>query len=307
MIQTCRQCGAVNEEHAQTCCFCDARLARSKGATAAVGCAAPTEGNLAIEVDWRREVAHRLAAYRARRRRLPPNESQSALPFFTEPAEPGDQQDTEEYASYFAPTRDLEPAFSEGEPISPSRVERVEIAVTQPELDFAGARPRAGAARHAALLPVASLDERRRAGLLDIVFLLLAYAAFLTLFRSLGGQFSFTKSEAAVYAATLVLFYAQYFTLFTVFGGSTPGMLLRGLRVVSLDGTAPTTRQLLWRSFGYLVSGGTVFLGFLWALWDEDQLTWQDRISQTYLTPAGSVDVSESVAVPQDTQGFVHK
>jgi hypothetical protein len=29
-------------------------------------------------------------------------------------------------------------------------------------------------------------------------------------------------------------------------------------------------------------------LGFLWSLWDEDHLTWQDRISQTYLTQAAS-------------------
>jgi uncharacterized RDD family membrane protein YckC len=81
------------------------------------------------------------------------------------------------------------------------------------------------------------------------------------------------------------LFYAQYFALFTIFGGSTPGMMVRGLRVVSFDGGAPTSRQMAWRSFGYIISAGTCFLGFLWALWDEDHLSWQDRISQTYLTP----------------------
>jgi uncharacterized RDD family membrane protein YckC len=89
----------------------------------------------------------------------------------------------------------------------------------------------------------------------------------------------------AVAGATFALFYAQYFALFTVFGGSTPGMMLRGLRVVSFDGGIPTSRQMVWRSFGYLISAGMCFLGFVWALWDEDQLCWQDRISQTYLTP----------------------
>ena len=43
---------------------------------------------------------------------------------------------------------------------------------------------------------------------------------------------------------------------------------------------------MLWRSFGYLVSAGTLLFGFLAALWDEDHLTWHDRISQTYLTSA---------------------
>ena len=93
-----------------------------------------------------------------------------------------------------------------------------------------------------------------------------------------------TSLTLAVAGATFALFYAQYFALFTVFGGSTPGMMLRGLRVVSFDGGIPTSRQMVWRSFGYLISAGMCFLGFVWALWDDDQLCWQDRISQTYLT-----------------------
>ncbi|MGH2362826.1 MAG: RDD family protein, partial [bacterium] len=136
------------------------------------------------------------------------------------------------------------------------------------------------------LIPVAPLAERLRAALLDAFFLLSSYAGFLGLFISLGGQVSFGKYDALVYGAAFLLFYAQYFSLFTVFGGSTPGMHFRGLHVVSFDGTGASARQLLWRSFGYLLSAGTLFLGFLWALWDEDHLTWQDRISQTYITCA---------------------
>jgi len=29
---------------------------------------------------------------------------------------------------------------------------------------------------------------------------------------------------------------------------------------------------------------GTFFLGFLWAMWDEDELTWHDRLSRTHLS-----------------------
>ena len=135
---------------------------------------------------------------------------------------------------------------------------------------------------------MASLPERRRAALLDTALLLFSYGGMLALFIALGGRLGFNKLDAVVTVATLVLFYAQYFALFTVFGGSTPGMMLRGLRVVSFDGSVPTSRQMAWRSFGYLISAGTCFLGFLWALWDEDHLCWQDRISQTYLTPIES-------------------
>jgi uncharacterized RDD family membrane protein YckC len=41
---------------------------------------------------------------------------------------------------------------------------------------------------------------------------------------------------------------------------------------------------MLLRSAGYLLSAGTFFLGFLWALWDSDELTWHDRLSRTYLS-----------------------
>ena len=299
MIQICTKCGAVNEEHTQVCCFCDARLAPAGEVPAAITPTATTEGNLAVELDWRREVSHRLESYRARRRRLRPDDTQVALPFSSDviPAE---------RAALVEASASAEQVAAEEPPPRASTVERVEIRVTQPDLDFAGAadrpsgpRPRGGAASTAPLLPVAALRERRRAGLLDAAFLLLAYGGFLALFGSLGGHFAFGKFDAAVHAATMVLFYAQYFALFTVFGGSTPGMLLCGLRVVSFDGSAPTARQLLWRSFGYLVSGGTVLLGFLWALWDEDHLTWQDRISQTYITYAQKSEQSESSPAPQ--------
>jgi uncharacterized RDD family membrane protein YckC len=136
------------------------------------------------------------------------------------------------------------------------------------------------------LYPVASIDERRIAGLIDTACLLFAYGGFLTLFGSLGGQFTFSKLSAVMCVATFVIVYLQYFALFTVFGGTTPGMMLRGLQVVSFSGEPPTPRQMLWRSAGYMLSAGTFFMGFLWAMWDEDALTWHDRLSRTYLCPA---------------------
>jgi uncharacterized RDD family membrane protein YckC len=135
-------------------------------------------------------------------------------------------------------------------------------------------------------LPVAALSTRAFAGLLDAGLLLFSYGAMLALFTALGGELAFNRVDTAVVAATLALFYAQYFALFTVFGGSTPGMMLRGIRVVNLEGNIPSSRQMMWRSGGYLVSAASCFLGFFWALWDDQHLCWHDRMSQTYLTPA---------------------
>ena len=138
--------------------------------------------------------------------------------------------------------------------------------------------------KHYGLYPVASLEDRRMAAIIDAVCLLFAYGGFMALFSSLGGQFSATKLNAVVYAATFAVVYLQYFALFTIFGGTTPGMMFRGLQVASFSGAPPTPRQYLMRSAGYVLSAAAVFAGFAWSWWDEDHLTWHDRISRTYLS-----------------------
>jgi uncharacterized RDD family membrane protein YckC len=177
----------------------------------------------------------------------------------------------------------------------------------QPEFDFAS-RPDDRAHPQNAIVPVARLAERRLAGALDAAFLVATFGGFLFLFRSLVGHVDIEKFSAVVYLAAFYLFYAQYFFLFTVFAGATPGMQLRELTIVRLDGTLPDTRQLMWRSFGYLLSGATAMLGFIWSVWDEDRFTWQDRISSTYITaamPSASPTAFE-VPVSRHTH-FAHK
>ena len=174
----------------------------------------------------------------------------------------------------------------------PGLTEPFEIAIPMLEASAAATHggwtapsERDAAGSPARVYSVASLTERRKAAAVDVALLLFSYGGMLALFTVLGGRIGFNRMDLLVAGATFTLFYAQYFALFTIFGGSTPGMMLRGLRVVTFGGGVPTSRQMAWRSFGYLVSAGTCFLGFVWALWDDDRLCWQDRMSQTYLTP----------------------
>jgi uncharacterized RDD family membrane protein YckC len=255
-----------------------------------------------VETDWRREVARRLELYRARRRRYLPDDTQSPLPF-------DEESEHESREEFFVVDVDEEfdlPPRPVRKTAPPRAPERVEISALQPELDFSVSRdPRAHP--QTALIPVANLHERRQAGLLDFIFLALAYVGFLGLFRSLGGHFSFARVDAVVYAAAFVLFYALYFSIFTIFGGATPGMQLRGLYVVRLDGHLAENRQLQWRAFAYLLSGGALMLGFLWALWDEDGFTWHDRISHTFVTAALPLGQEDSFEVGPTRQTLAHK
>jgi uncharacterized RDD family membrane protein YckC len=125
---------------------------------------------------------------------------------------------------------------------------------------------------------------RVRAGMVDAGFLALVCLAFVAIFHALGGRVVFAKTEIAVFSAAAYLLYAQYFFLFVGFGGGTPGMKWVGLKTTNFAGQPASRRQLVWRGFGYLVSGGSLFLGFLWSLVDEERLTWHDRISRTILT-----------------------
>ena len=239
------------------------------------------------ESAWRGELANRLEAYRVRRRKVAPDAAQSRLPF----AEPVAVVANEHVAVAVAEppvTGEEDFAFT----IAIGRVaaerpvdRRVVIDVSMP--GGAESAPRETEERRTTgLYPVAPMASRRVAGIIDAVCLLFACGAFLALFGSLGGQFTLSKMSAAVYMGIFAVVYLQYFALFTVFGGTTPGMMCRGLQVVSFSGDAPTPRQMLLRSGGYLLSAGTCFMGFLWAMWDDDELTWHDRFSRTYLSAA---------------------
>jgi len=258
------------------------------------------DGEAASEPEWRTEVSKRLEQYRTRRGRVAP-EVQSGLPFRRVPERhvPASHA-TEPQVASIARERRADRLVTRAR-----QTERMDIHV-QPELDFSAAahersRPQT------ALVPVATLEERLSASAIDAMFLAITCVGFAGLFRSLGGEIAISKMDALVYAAVIYLFYALYICLFTTLAGATPGMQLRRLSIVRLDGTLPDTSQLLWRSFGYLLAGVTLGFGFLWALWDEDRFTWQDRISQTYVTAVEPLGDSNAFDLPSARRGFAHK
>jgi uncharacterized RDD family membrane protein YckC len=313
-----------------------------------------TNGNLALQADWRREVSHRLRSYRERRGHSGLGDSQAALEFerseneahvgvanieeeiaeypsqssandhssgtavtrapevepkinldshadyeFDEATDPAVALDEDQYEDPLQATLAAAAARVAAEAAAPVPTKKQEpfqhllIDVSRPlESEIAGPSRREDAESaqvfprpDSTLLPVAELSVRRRAAAVDAICLLTAFAVVIGGFAFFGGRLIARRLDAFVCGAILTLLYTQYFTLFTIMGGATPGMMLTGLRLVSFNGSAPEPRQLIRRSAGYLVSGGMAFMGFLWSFWDEDHLSWHDHISQTYLTP----------------------
>jgi uncharacterized RDD family membrane protein YckC len=253
---------------------------------------------------WRGELANRVASYRARRRKSSSDSGQPDLPFEQEVvaplpapatsvaiAEPQPTANSDDFSFSIAIGRTANRKTSDEAQmyidvsLPPADDRRIGSTAVAPEGSYE--------TEQTGLYPVASIEERRLAGLIDTGCLLFACGGFLALFGSLGGHFALSKLSAVVYATSFAIVYLQYFALFTVFGGTTPGMMMRGLHVVDFSGEDPAPRQLLLRAAGYLLSAGTFFLGFLWAQWDEDELTWHDRISHTYLSSASSIADTE--------------
>jgi uncharacterized RDD family membrane protein YckC len=299
----CSQCGSVLAVGEKLCQFCEC------AETPLIEEKINTKAKMAPAVShaqWRNELNQRLQAYRARRPKR--HEAQTALPFEDDdPVLPTQNVaiDVEETRLPEKPPEQDDFAFS----IAIGRIAqateadpRVMIDVSvPPESDAPSSQVEAEALQpiENGLFPIASLDERRRALLIDAACLAFAYGGFLALFGSLGGHFTFSKLSATVYFFSFAFVYLQYFGLFTVFGGSTPGMMVTGIQVASFTGDVPTPRQYMLRALGYLLSAGTCFLGFLWVLWDEDGLTWHDRLSNTYLARIesfGEEDISHPVA-----------
>lgn len=285
----------------RTCTFCDSPESYPEGEGSH-----STQGNLALNAkadgEWRGELNQRLQAYRARRRKAGVGSGQTELPFESHvSAEPEDVAVEE-----FPPSDDTFPdrddfAFTVAIGRPPRKQEPVEtrllidVSLPPKREEALPELPAESVTRVCSgVFPVASIEERRAAAVVDAACLAFAYGGFLALFGSLGGHFTFSKLSAAVCFFTFAFVYVQYFALFTIFGGTTPGMMVRGLQVASFSGENPTAKQYLQRALGYMLSAGTLFLGFIWAIWDEDALTWHDRLSRTYLTMPEALPESDA-------------
>jgi len=90
--------------------------------------------------------------------------------------------------------------------------------------------------------------------------------------------------EATIGAALAIvvvgfLYHAFFFTL----AQATPGMKYARIRLRTLDGQTPTRAQRTRRLGAMLMSVVPVGLGVAWMLFDEESLSWHDRLSGTRL------------------------
>ena len=78
-------------------------------------------------------------------------------------------------------------------------------------------------------------------------------------------------------------FAALYEWFFLTFAKVTPGMRYAQLSLCTFDEQMPSREQVNGRLKAMLISVLPVGLGMLWSIFDEDQMSWHDRLSKTYL------------------------
>ncbi|HXU50097.1 MAG TPA: RDD family protein [Candidatus Binatia bacterium] len=132
--------------------------------------------------------------------------------------------------------------------------------------------------------PVAITAHRVLAAAIDWSLVAIALALFFGTLQFAAGALAFTKHTLPFYAAAAALVAMFYKLLWCMGNGDSPGTRFSVLRLVDFDGRPPTRRQRFLRAAFSCVSF-LCGLGLIWALFDEDQLTWQDHGSKTFPTP----------------------
>jgi uncharacterized RDD family membrane protein YckC len=101
---------------------------------------------------------------------------------------------------------------------------------------------------------------------------------------SIAAQTGLQPAQAATIAvaagAVLILLYQA---LFFRFSEATPGMRCVRIGLCTFDDNNPTRRAIRRRALAVLISTCPLGLGFIFAMLDEDRLTWHDRITKMYL------------------------
>jgi uncharacterized RDD family membrane protein YckC len=131
--------------------------------------------------------------------------------------------------------------------------------------------------------PVAIPVHRLIAAAFDASIITIATALFMLVFYLLGGQL--TRATMPLFGGIAVVFTLLYNVLWALGDGDSAGMQWAHLRLVNFDGRSPDREQRFYRLASGCVSFLAAGLGLLWALVDEEALTWHDHMSKTFPTP----------------------
>src|SRR5262249_42523478 len=131
---------------------------------------------------------------------------------------------------------------------------------------------------------VATVPHRILAGAVDFSVVSASYMLCLSSYLVMGGALPTNRLGYIMFGAAYVLVALFYALLWALGNSETPGMHWMSLKLTNFDGQDTELSQRLLRYFGTCLSVATCGFGLLWALVDEENLTWQDHMSKTFPT-----------------------
>ena len=132
--------------------------------------------------------------------------------------------------------------------------------------------------------PVALTSQRIVAGAIDVLVPLAGFATFAVAFQWMAGSIELSKATAPFFGAAALLI-ALFYRLVCCLGNmDTPGVQWAGMRLLDFDGRIPGRKARIRRIAGGLLSVISAGLGLIWAVFDEEKLTWHDHMSGTFPT-----------------------
>lgn len=134
----------------------------------------------------------------------------------------------------------------------------------------------------------APLGQRCVSGVVDAGLVFIATGAFAITFLELAEEMPQSRMTLVCLLAAAGIFWLLFQYIFLTYRRATPGMRMAQLELCTFEGKATTMFDRQTRAAASALSAFSVGLGYAWALVDEDQLGWHDRISQTHLRPAFS-------------------
>jgi len=167
---------------------------------------------------------------------------------------------------------------------------RKKAAENQQRLDFLGVEEvvRPPQSHIICDAPVAPAMMRVEAALIDAAIMLGPVILGLAIFLFEGGQIVLNKSTAPSWIAVLSTVPILYKLLWSWAGRDSVGLSSMGLRLVDFDGNPPSRERRYQRSLASFISFLAAGIGLVWALADEDALTWHDHMSSTFPTVSAS-------------------
>ena len=137
---------------------------------------------------------------------------------------------------------------------------------------------------------VAPLPARIMAGLFDGLVMLGAFGLMALAYAAMTWNLGADPIPASalgwtIYGVLMLAVIVFYRSLFILAGADSPGMRWAGLRLVTFDGDEPTAQDRFMRVAWGVFSALPLGLGLLWALVDQERLTWHDLLSKTFPSP----------------------